>query len=348
MTINELPTIKISVVAPPHSGKTTLITLLYEYLTKIKVSDDTFAVSCTKNKYRLDDYLSQIRNNKEVPKSLIDGLEFEFEFTIQTFSRTISQKIVILDADGEMINNWNGGCGVYEKGKPALRKYRQHLHESQILLLPIDMPVIIEDDSPHFIKSSSALNYENIKAIIAEWQSYRKESNENCIAHLVVTKCETYYSRENAKIQECEKKVHSCFESILTEMYKAQNISIHYTPVFTSGFNVFNKAMSQWKQIGNTKFQYEEVFDNNSKRVKPFGINDIWNSIFDHMAFNMSNHLKMELSNQSFVSFGTDETKEIAIKAIDFFMKIMELKTENINDNFNYNKILKPRWKKNT
>ncbi|MBR4326689.1 MAG: hypothetical protein IKP73_14310 [Bacteroidales bacterium] len=378
MEINELPTIRISVVAPPHSGKTTLITLLYEYMKNISgkdgglamsyknnerqmlgylfdmlkndivVSDGIFTISCPKNKRKLDSYLKDVLDNRELPKSCLDGDVFEFVFSIKTSNRTINQRIEILDADGDMINNWNGGCGVYEKGKPALQKFRKHLRESQILLLPIDMPIVIEDDSEKFIKSVSALNYANIKAIVTEWRNYRKESSENSFVHLIMTKCETYYWSENKRITEYEQKVQKCFKGILDELKKVQCVSVHYTPVFTAGFKLFNKGLSNWKQIDNTTYQYQEGFDPLSSRIKPSGINDIWNSIFDHMAYNMSNHLKTELGKQSFVSFGTDEIKEIAIKAIDFFMKIMELKTENINDNFNYNKILKPRWKKNT
>lgn len=344
MEIHELPTIKISVVASPNSGKTTLITLLYEYMKNISTSDGSFNVSCTKNKKVLDDYLSCILNNKELPKSWISGYEFEFDFSITTANRTISQKIVIFDADGDIISNWNGGCGVYETGKPALKRYRRHLQESQILLLPIDMPVIIEDDSIKFINSNKALGYDNIKAIATEWRNYRNESGENFYVHFVMTNCEAYYCKENAYIKECENKVNSCFKDVFNALNKAQNISVYFTPVFIAGYRLFNKSLSHWESDS----QYHKGFNNLSYRLKPYGINDIWNTIFDHISHNMSNYLKKELSTQSFVSFGNDETKEIAIKAIDFFMKIIELKTENINDNFNYNKILKPRWKKNT
>lgn len=345
MEIIDLPKIRISVVAPPHSGKTTLITLLYEYMQAIQATEGSFEVSCTKNKRQLDEYLSYILENKELPKSWINGFEFEFGFSIKTSNKTIRQKIVFFDADGDIINSWNGGSGVYEDGKPALQKFRKHLQESQILLMLVDMPVIIEDDSPHFIKSCKALGYNNIKAIAQEWRNHRNESDEYFYAHFVMTNCETYYCQESACVKECEDKVNCYFKDILNSLNKAQNISVYFTPVYIAGYKSFNKGLSHWNKDGS----YQKVFDNNTYRLKPYGINDIWNTIFDHISHNMSKYLKKELSTKSFVSFGNDETKEIAVKAIDFFMKIIELKTENINDNFNYNKILKPRWiQKNT
>lgn len=354
METNELPTIKISVVGPPNSGKTTLISLLYEYMKNISVSDDTFEISCPKykNKRQLEDYLSIILHDKVLPKTWIEGDKYEFDFSIKTSDRIINQKIEFYDVDGDIINEWYDNNVVYEKDKYGIEKktlktFRKHLHESQILLLPTDMPVIMEDDSPKFIKSHSALGYNHIKSIAIDWRNYRNEkSSEISFAHVVMTKCETYYNHENRNIVICEERVKECFKGILEELFKAK-CGVLYTPVFISGFKVFNKDKSTWKQIDKITWRYDEGFDD-CHRHKPFGVNDIWNSIFDIMAYNMSRYLKDGLGKQTLFSFGKDETKEIAIKAIDFFMKIMELKTENINDNFNYNKFLKPIWKKNT
>lgn len=334
MVVEKLEPIKISVVAPRKCCKTTLIVLFYKYLLDCYAKQSGVCeINCTKNKSKLDEFSAGLSNMPDNPSEndmvriipptmQTDPVEYEFCMTLKTEELCVMQQIQFFDIAGEFLDRFHGGYGKYEN-KPWFLNFEEHLHKSNILWIPIDVTAYMEDISPKMSQSYKSLSISNIKAAITEWNSYCGEKGG--VLHFIPVKCEQYFLRyEDAET--CFSKFCQCYDEILKADLK--NTKMLYTPV-KIGFGTYWDSHRKWMSCKQSDLQ---------------GVNDLFDSVLNCTSENLRNFLIKNLNNSFGFNIplfdGKSKFKDLAVKIVEYFTELIRIKTENINDNFNFNKAL--------
>lgn len=260
--------INISLIAPSRSGKTSLISTIYDTAednlnkrggVNIILKDDS-------DKERLDQFREQIRNifgDRRSPDLKVGGAlagtserkVFRFAITFQNkeiSNLVLQQNYEIQDIPGGWLSEGNRDGFV------------EFLHKTRILVIPIDAPILMETFTDEEIqKANSFLETRAVlDLVIKEWLQYFSECGQTEIAlFLVPVKCEAYMD-DSQKKEVLKKRVMDRYASEVIgykKLHENLNLKVYYVPVETIGGIRFKYGT--W---GADSFEQHFSFRNNS------------------------------------------------------------------------------------
>lgn len=236
-----LSPIKISLVAPQRAGKTTLTALVLGDTVRslpapFKVSPATDA-----------DQDRIAKHNRELHAAIISE---DFIFNPEPGIKGTGQEIVMYTFKiefKELVQPFSlmdipGGWFKGSRNRPPdlWEHYKEHLHTSVALWVPIDSVILAEAQFPaEKKKSRQLLMTTDIRDIVQEWAKYRQlNEQEPAILCFVPMKCETYFSQAmNRRIPD---DFFNCFlneyQLVLDAAKEAcPHCQVYYTPVESIG-----------------------------------------------------------------------------------------------------------------
>ncbi len=322
---------KIGIIGPTRVGKTSIIATLLdqaqEALARTGVSIKPF-----EEKDENGNLISETKRRINKTTSEIEaGLKFcDFEPTgrgtsepfifdlVMTITRQNQQnqqaqlRLAILDYPGGYLTNPTG----------QWEDCRAWIHDSSVIIVPIDSNLVMEaDSSKRHQASQKLLEVQQVKELVRDWAKTRWDKRESGLLLFVPVKCETYFNDNGGREDKSEKlyqEIHDFYASIIDaakqEMAEeAQPISesnglgdwfskivnpnnpsysIEYHPVDTIGCIELKNA--HWNQDNDGELSLECEYmvrnPNTSKpKRKPLGADGILYSICKQMVENRQN-----------------------------------------------------------
>lgn len=243
---------KVSMVAPSGFGKTTLLVTIMNdasnYLDNpsaglkvgYKDSDDEKRIKEAQKSLSNAILAGKEGFTRAVDTKLLGTSEvkkFDFYYRLSNGAENIDQPFSIMDIPGGWINPNNR---ITAEMNAKWEDFKNHLHDSRLLFVPIDATLLMEATSKAEREAAVALlDVNNTGELIKEWAKYRKESNKSSTLIFVPIKCEKYRSKETFLIN----KVKDFYASIATEARTIlPSISMYCIPLESLGCVEFSKA----------------------------------------------------------------------------------------------------------
>ena len=322
---------KIGIIGPTRVGKTSIIATLLdqaqEALAQTGVSIKSFEERdedgnlISETKARINKTTSEIESGLKfcefapTGRGTSEPFIFDLVMTITRQNKKNKQaqlRLAILDYPGGYLTNPTG----------QWEDCRTWIHDSSVIIVPIDSNLVMEIDSRNSYQASQTLlEVQQVEELVRDWAKTRWDKGESGSLLLVPVKCETYFNdnggREDkseklyeeihdfyAKIidsakQEMAEKTQATSESnglsnLLSKMFnpKNPNYSIEYHPVDTIGCIELKNA--RWEKDNDEELSLEcEYMVRNPSTSKPkrspLGADGILYSICEQMVENRQN-----------------------------------------------------------
>ena len=261
----------VSMVAPSGFGKTTLlVTIMNSAQNKMDHPKKGLKVACEDkdDEKRLKDAHNKLNDDimagaegftsKVTPTLPGTGEPKKFNFYFQQAEEEASfrQPFSIMDIPGGWINPNNRISDEMEKKWEA---FKEHLHESRLLFVPIDATLIMEyGTDKEQVAAVKILDSGSTSDLIKEWAKYRKgeleETGRISALFFVPVKCEKYRS----KAKELETRVKQFFANTSSQVHDiCSDIQQYYIPLETLGCVEF--AHGKW-ETEEGKEEFRPVF----------------------------------------------------------------------------------------
>lgn len=218
----KVPTIKATMLGPRAVGKTTIMASIFSQSCEAIAGTSLFFRPVGELGGELDDkrlslkyVIEKQKDFSDIPSpSVINASpgETTFNFEIGMVGRPDSLKLEIKDFPGEYI----------EKNKKAVSQF---IAESQIIMLAIDTPFLMENKGEHN-------NLKNKPGEILEFFTNHTDSLKDKMLLLVPLKCERYFHDKQMGV--VEQRVQEVYQSLI-EFCKKNNILCAITPIQTLG-----------------------------------------------------------------------------------------------------------------
>lgn len=260
--LSTISPINISLVAPQRVGKTTLTALVLGDTTKalpapFKVSPGTDADQDRIAKHNRALHAAIVSEDFIFnPEPGIKGTGQEIVmYTFKIEFQELVQPFALMDIPG----GWFRGS---QNRPPDLwEQYKEHLHTSIALWVPIDSVILAEAlDPAERKKSRQLLMTTDVRDIVQEWAKYRRlKDQEPAILCFVPMKCETYFSQAmNRRIPE------HFFTGFINEYQlvldaakeACPHCKVYYTPVESIGCISLNHI--EWNLENDEVFEVDE------------------------------------------------------------------------------------------
>jgi hypothetical protein len=314
-------------------GKTSLITAILEESQKTLLAGTNILIEPgdTLTETRIDSYKSQLRatlkKKNEFTPEVVKGSEVIFKYFLdmkvirkQKFGKVVPVKtklrLGILDYPG----------GWMEKDAPPEDREKwetckEWMHESAILVIPVDSPVLMESVAgEESLYASQQLLIQNIATIAQTWAKYRCEAQDPGLLILAPVKCEDYFN-DNGGIQKDAsdelfyKVTHEYYDVVIRKVQQEASqsnlIKIEYHPVDTIGSVELMNA--EWMDDGYGKKYLESKYIVRShvtgEPFQPYGADAILQSICKHI-IGLDQKKKRGIV-ASFLRWATGENKDI-------------------------------------
>ena len=269
----------ISLVAPSGFGKTTLLaTLIQEAQNKFTDPNNGMTVVCGNQ----DDEKRIKQANEELHNAILAGQagytkkvsprlagsadikKFTFYLQHQCGDVTVRQPFSIMDIPGGWINPKNR---ISETMNAKWEEFKEHLHSSRLLFVPIDATLVMEwTTDKERATAVKLLDSNSTNDLIKEWAQYRKGELERTSAlFFVPIKCEKYRN----KSKELEERVKLFYGNTANQVHDiCPHIQQYYIPLETLGCVEFSHGTWEMEE-GKEAFQAEfRMAGNGCRRTK--------------------------------------------------------------------------------
>ena len=269
----------ISLVAPSGFGKTTLLaTLIQEAQNKFTDLKNGMTVVCGNQ----DDEKRIKQANEELHNAILAGQagytkkvsprlagsadikKFTFYLQHQCGDVTVRQPFSIMDIPGGWINPKNR---ISETMNAKWEEFKEHLHSSRLLFVPIDATLVMEwATDKERATAVKLLDSNSTNDLIKEWAQYRKGELERTSAlFFVPIKCEKYRN----KSKELEERVKLFYGNTANQVHDiCPHIQQYYIPLETLGCVEFSHGTWEMEE-GKEAFQAEfRMAGNGCRRTK--------------------------------------------------------------------------------
>ncbi len=245
----ELTPINVAMIAPTGAGKTSLLSTIVQYIKDNLNVADGFGIkpSNRKDEDVLNTFNSDLRakidaEDFKFESGFLAGTtvsrKFEFEITLTSQADTeVKQKFVIMDIPGAWlepdqrtnVSGWD--------------EFMDHLKISRIIWIPVEATVLMEvnQNSASEKGASSKISCrDEIEELVKEWAQHRQKDGLPASANFVITKCETYHSKDdskgNIKACQCRDLFSKYYDEAIDRIRKeCPQVEISYVPVETVG-----------------------------------------------------------------------------------------------------------------
>lgn len=249
----------ISMVAPSGFGKTTLlVTIMNSAENKMNNPKKGLSIACEDedDQRRLKEAHNKLNNDimacvdnftgKVEPTLPGTGEPKKFNFYFQQSEEEASfrQPFSIMDIPGGWINPQNR---ITDEMNIKWEDFKEHLHVSRLLFVPIDATLIMEcSTEKEKCAAVKILDNSSTSELIKEWARYRKgefdETGKTSALFFVPVKCETYRN----KAQDLEEKVKQYFAYTAKQVHDiCPDIQQYYIPLETLG--CVELSMAKWE-----------------------------------------------------------------------------------------------------
>jgi len=248
MEFNLTP-INVAMLAPTGAGKTSLLSTIVKYIQdNLNVADGFGIKACnSKDEKVLNVFNSDLRSKIDAEDFHFDSgflpgntvaRKFEFEVTLKSQANTeVKQKFVIMDIPGAWLDPDR------RTDVSGWEDFKRHLYESRIVWIPIEATVLMEvnqNSSREKGLSSRISCREEIENLVKEWAQFRQKDGLPASANFVITKCETYHSKDDSKNKVKADQCRGLFskyygEAIELIRRECPSVEIAYIPVETIG-----------------------------------------------------------------------------------------------------------------
>ena len=272
----------ISLVAPSGFGKTTfLATLIQEAQNKFTDPNNGMTVVCGNQ----DDEKRIKQANEELHNAILAGQagytkkvsprlagsadmkKFTFYLQHQCGDVTVRQPFSIMDIPGGWINPKNR---ISETMNAKWEEFKEHLHSSRLLFVPIDATLVMEwATDKERATAVKLLDSNSTNDLIKEWARYRKgefdETGKTSALFFVPVKCEKYRN----KSKELEERVKLFYGNTANQVHDiCPHIQQYYIPLETLGCVEFSHGTWEMEE-GKEAFQAEfRMAGNGVRRTK--------------------------------------------------------------------------------
>lgn len=269
----------ISLVAPSGFGKTTfLATLIQEAQNKFTDPNNGMTVVCGNQ----DDEKRIKQANEELHNAILAGQagytkkvsprlagsadikKFTFYLQHQCGDVTVRQPFSIMDIPGGWINPKNR---ISETMNAKWEEFKEHLHSSRLLFVPIDATLVMEwATDKERATAVKLLDSNSTNDLIKEWAQYRKGELERTSAlFFVPIKCEKYRN----KSKELEERVKLFYGNTANQVHDiCPHIQQYYIPLETLGCVEFSHGIWEMEE-GKEAFLAEfRMAGNGGRRTK--------------------------------------------------------------------------------
>ena len=249
----------ISMVAPSGFGKTTLlVTIMNSAENKMNNPKKGLSIACEDedDQRRLKEAHNKLNNDimacvdnftgKVEPTLPGTGEPKKFNFYFQQSEEEASfrQPFSIMDIPGGWINPQNR---ITDEMNIKWEDFKEHLHVSRLLFVPIDATLIMEcSTEKEKCAAVKILDNSSTSELIKEWARYRKgefdETGKTSALFFVPVKCEKYRN----KAQDLEEKVKQYFANTASQVHSiCPDIQQYYIPLETLG--CVELSMAKWE-----------------------------------------------------------------------------------------------------
>ncbi len=245
----ELTPINVAMIAPTGAGKTSLLSTIVKYIKDNLNVADGFGISpCNRrDEVVLNTFNTELRAKIEaedfkfesgfLPGTTISR-KFEFEITLISQAETeVKQKFVIMDIPGAWLEPDQ------RTNVTGWDEFKQHLYNSRIIWIPVEATVLMEvnQNSAREKGLSSRISCrDEIENLVKEWAQFRQKDGLPASANFVITKCETYHSKDDSKnkvkADQCKELFSKYYGEAIEQIRKeCPRVEISYVPVETVG-----------------------------------------------------------------------------------------------------------------
>lgn len=272
----ETPILKVTMMGPRGSGKTTILTSVFSNAVEdfaptqlyLRGKADSPGISTlVLRKAELTDIFARKGNLSGVTAS---SKEDVFNFEIGIKGKEPIADITIKDFPGEYLVNRSSNVN-------------QYIEESDIIMVAIDTPYLIEGDN--------ALNEEMNKThLVIDYFCSNPDVVKNKLVLLVPLKCEKYFIED--KIQDVTDKVKEKY-SDLFNIFHSNNIACAITPIQTLGGVVFDYFEDNQRRVGVSKIAKYRFAENNPKYKPMFCVQPLYyllTYVADYMEWHKTQH----------------------------------------------------------
>ena len=249
----------ISMVAPSGFGKTTLlVTIMNSAENKMNNPKKGLSIACededdqrrlkeAHNKLN-NDIMACVDNHTAKVEPTLPGTgepkKFNFYFQQSEEEASFRHPFSIMDIPGGWINPNNR---ITDEMNIKWEDFKEHLHVSRLLFVPIDATLIMEcNTEKEKCAAVKILDNSSTSELIKEWARYRKgefdETGKTSALFFVPVKCETYRN----KAQNLEEKVKQYFANTASQVHSiCPDIQQYYIPLETLG--CVELSMAKWE-----------------------------------------------------------------------------------------------------
>lgn len=318
----------ISMVAPSGFGKTTLlVTIMNSAENKMNNPKKGLSIACKDedDQRRLKEAHNKLNNDimacvdnftaKVEPTLPGTGEPKKFNFYFQQSEEEASfrQPFSIMDIPGGWINPNNL---ITDEMNIKWEDFKEHLHVSRLLFVPIDATLIMEcSTEKEKCAAVKILDNSSTSELIKEWARYRKgefdETGKTSALFFVPVKCEKYRN----KAQDLEEKVKQYFANTASQVHSiCPDIQQYYIPLETLGCVELSRA--KWETE-----EGKEAFYPSFRKMKE---SDFLQPKNVEVLFSMMYHMAAQEMETTINKFDPADKKEFQ-EIIEPFMK--ELKS---------------------
>jgi hypothetical protein len=179
---------------------------------------------------------------------------YRIKYEEESAKLLVTQPFTLMDLPG-------GWLDIEKRPPEKWNTYRQHLHNSIALWVPIDAPLLFEARTPDERGvRARLLSIGAVGDVVQEWAKYRvKCKSEPAVLCLAPIKCETYFSKADKP-----DKTETFFSIFMAEYGTLINkvketcphCQVYYTPVESIGPIKLSKGVDWNIETGNTKVSY--------------------------------------------------------------------------------------------
>lgn len=245
----ELTPINVAMLAPTGAGKTSLLSTVVKYIKdNLNVADGFGIKPCNrKDEVVLNTFNSDLHTKIEAEDFKFDSgflpgnadaRKFEFEITLKSQADTeVKQKFVVMDIPGAWLEPDR------RSSASGWEDFKQHLYSSRIVWIPVEATVLMEvkQNSSNQKKLSGQISCrEVVESLLKDWAQFRHRDGLPASALFVMTKCETYHSKDdsknNVKADLCRELFMKYYGPAIDQIRKeCSQVEIGYVPVETIG-----------------------------------------------------------------------------------------------------------------
>ncbi len=245
----ELTPINVAMIAPTGAGKTSLLSTIVKYIKeKLNVADGFGISPCNRrDEVVLNTFNTELRakidaEDFKFESGFLPGTtvsrKFEFEITLNSQAETeVKQKFVIMDIPGAWLEPDQ------RTNVTGWDEFKQHLYNSRIIWIPVEATILMEvnQNSAREKGLSSRISCrDEIENLVKEWAQFRQKDGLPASANFVITKCETYHSKDDSKnkvkADQCKELFSKYYGEAIEQIRKeCPSVEISYIPVETVG-----------------------------------------------------------------------------------------------------------------